>query len=238
MIDYDGLAKDYSTHRRPHAAVLSELLSACRPGPAFAMLEVGCGTGNYLAEIQSSSGCACFGIDPSEEMLALAKSRSQKIELVKGSAERLGFPDGMFDLVYSVDVIHHVKNRLDYFLEAARVLRPGGRLCTVTDSEWIIKNRVMSHYFPETVDLELSRYPSIATLRVGLKAAGLREAVERQVEDPVEITDLGPFRERAFSALRLITPQALERGLKRMEADLARGPIRSVSRYLMLWAKR
>src|SRR3712207_7697189 len=41
-----------------------------------------------------------------------------------GRAEGLPVPDASFDLVYSVDVIHHVGDRPAAFREAARVLRP------------------------------------------------------------------------------------------------------------------
>ncbi|MER3438994.1 MAG: hypothetical protein C4346_16180 [Chloroflexota bacterium] len=51
-----------------------------------------------------------------------------------GRAEVLPFKAQSFDLVFSVDVVHHISDRLAAFREARRVLRPRGWCCTVTDS--------------------------------------------------------------------------------------------------------
>ncbi len=132
-IDYGEAAAAYARHRRVHPEVLRALLAAVRP--ASKVLEVGCGTGNYLLAIRERADCHCCGTDPSAEMLAQAEARSGQVQLSRGSAEALEFPAASFDLVFSVDVIHYVGDRTRFFQEAARVLRPGGKVCTVTDSE-------------------------------------------------------------------------------------------------------
>jgi SAM-dependent methyltransferase len=48
------------------------------------------------------------------------------------------------DLVFSVNVIHHVAARLAHFAEALRVLRPSARLCTDTEDEAMICARRLS----------------------------------------------------------------------------------------------
>src|SRR5215471_13298787 len=67
-----------------------------------------------------------------------------------------------FDLVYSVDVIHHIgpTGRLvGYYEEARRVLKEGGRVCTVTHSEALLRSStVLSRYFPEAVELLVADY--------------------------------------------------------------------------------
>jgi ubiquinone/menaquinone biosynthesis C-methylase UbiE len=164
------------------------------------------------------------------------RARSLPVRVVDGSAERLGLPDAEFDLIYSVDVIHHVRDRTAAFREAFRVLRSGGATCVVTDSEWMIRNRTQSLYFPETIDVELARYPAIATLRAELTHAGFGALREQIVEHAYEITDAAAYRAKVFSSLLYIDEQAFERGLARLESDLLRGPVRATSRYMMLWA--
>ena len=45
------------------------------------------------------------------------------------------------------------------------MLKPGGLLCTVTDSEIDIEaRRPLSSHFPETIPIERARYPTVATL--------------------------------------------------------------------------
>ena len=111
-----------------HPGVLSNLVSIGGVGRDSRVLEVGCGTGNYVVALEASTGSSCWAIDPSEQMLSRAKGRSEKISFQIGAADKLEFPAGTLDLVFSVDVIHHVKDRPAYFREAYRVLRKDGRV--------------------------------------------------------------------------------------------------------------
>jgi SAM-dependent methyltransferase len=234
MINYNRMAAEYARHRRVHPVVLRRLIGGL--GPTASVLEVGCGTGNYLVAIRELVGCSCWGVEPSAEMLARARARSEQVQLLQGRAEALGLPDGQFDLVFSVDVIHHVGDRGRLFGEAWRVLRPGGRSCTVTDSEWVIRHRQpLAVYFPETVEVDLARYPSIEALRADMEEAGLANVEEGMVELPYELGDIGPFRDKAFSCLQLIPEDAFRRGMERLEKDLLAGPIVGVSRYTLVW---
>jgi ubiquinone/menaquinone biosynthesis C-methylase UbiE len=233
-IDYDKLAADYAIHRIVHPGVLEGLTSGHEIGAGSRVLEVGCGTGNYIVAVHDVTGASCYGNDPSGEMLKKAAERSDRVRFQQGGAEKLEFDTDFFDLVFSVDVIHHLESPLDYFVQAFRILKKGGGICTVTDSEWIIKNRLISKYWPETVDYELRRYPGVARMRLQMKAAGFINTTEKTVETPFEVTDTSPYRDKAFSVLRIIPSHVFKKGLKRMEADLKQGPISGLSRYLML----
>jgi ubiquinone/menaquinone biosynthesis C-methylase UbiE len=238
-IDYDNLAQEYAQHRRVHPGVLMGLLTRSRLASASTVLEVGCGTGNYITTIQEMAGCTCIGIDPSGQMLAQASQRSQRVRYERGRAEELAFPDAGFDLVFSVDVIHHVNDRAAYFQEAWRVLKTGGLFCTVTDSEDIIRRRQpLATYFPETVDVELKRYPPIPDLERMLTAVGFLALTSESVEYEMATQDIQTYRDKAFSSLHLIPQEAFERGIHRMETDLLSGPILVVSRYLLLWGEK
>ena len=105
----------------------------------------------------------------------------------------------------STDVIHHVRDRDAYFREASRVLRPGGRIVTVTDShDDIRQRRPLSSHFPETVAIEYRRYPSVTILLREMAAAGFEEPVVTGVSRSYNLTDIQPYRDRAFSSLHLI----------------------------------
>jgi SAM-dependent methyltransferase len=237
MFDHDQLASAYARHRKLHPEVFRRLASSV--GAASRVLEVGCGTGNYIRALADQAGCPCWGIDPSREMIARARDYPGQVQFQEGRAEHLEFPPESFELVFSVDVIHHVEDPDRYLAEAYRVLSPGGKVCTVTDSEWIIRNRQpLAAYFPETVAIDLCRYPADGDLDEAMRQAGFAAVTRERVEFPYELTDVGPYRERVFSCLRLIPEEAFRAGLERMESDLGKGPIACISRYELVWGTK
>jgi ubiquinone/menaquinone biosynthesis C-methylase UbiE len=238
-IDYDSLAREYAQHRTIHPEVLKKLIEIGELDSRSTLLDVGCGTGNYTVALQEATGCSCWGIEPSEQMLAQARPRLPAARFQQGRAEQLNYPADFFDLVFSVDVIHHVSDRPAYFREANRVLKKSARVCTVTDSEDILYRRQpLSVYFPETVEVELQRYPRISDLRAMMVEAGFGNLQEFVAEIPYSLSDIQSYRAKAFSSLHLISAQAFERGIQRMEEDLLAGPIPCVSRYLLLWGTK
>lgn len=238
-IDYQRLADDYATHRAIHPGVLRTLIQRPNLGSTSRVVEAGCGTGNYLRALHSATGCAATGFDPSSAMLNVARSRSPELVWIEARGEAIPLPDASADLVYSVDVIHHVVDRAAYFAEVARVLVPGGLVCTATDSEDdIARRRPLSSHFPETVPIELKRYPSIPTLRAEMKDAGFSDLEETHVELAYDLTEIAGYRDKAYSSLHLITPVAHAAGITRLEEELQRGPIPALSLYTLLWGVR
>lgn len=238
-VNYDRAAGEYATHRRVHNGVFRELSGRAGLGPGSRVLEVGCGTGNYASALAGCHRLAACGLDPSVAMLRHACNHHEPVTWLQGRAEGLGFAGDAFHLVFSVDVIHHLVDKGAFYRGAARVLRPGGRVCTVTDSAEIIRRReILSGYFPETVERELDRYPRLAQLQAWMAAAGLVEYETVTVEEPYEITSVQPFRDKAYSSLHLISDGAWRAGLARLERDLARGPVRGTARYACLWGTK
>lgn len=112
-----------------------------------AVLDCGCGTGNYMTSIVKSGKCKSYiGMDVNEGMLYHARKKaaalrnddtiSTDVTTVAGSLlEALPFEDNVFDCVVINQVIHHlvdvrVFDRFKYvtalFAEINRVLKPGG----------------------------------------------------------------------------------------------------------------
>lgn len=107
------------------------------------VLEVGFGPGigiRLLSEALPQGHIA--GIDPSPTMFHQAARRNQaairagKVELQLGSVSSLGWPDGSFDVVCSVDSIHLWDSLDEGVREVHRVLRPGGRFA-VSVHGWV-----------------------------------------------------------------------------------------------------
>lgn len=238
-IDYEQAAAPYARHRGVHPGVLAELIAGANVTASAHVLDVGCGTGNYARALQQVTGCKVSGIEPSDAMRANAMDAANWDAIVPGSAEHLTFPEASFDLVMSTDVIHHVVDRPAFFGEAWRVLVDGGRIATVTDSpEDIARRRPLSSHFPETIEIELRRYPTIDALRAEMAGAGFQVMPLGHAELEYDLAEINSYRDRAFSSLHLIDEHAFQRGIERLEADLASGPIPSRSLYTIVWGEK
>ena len=242
-MDLDLIASEYARHRKIMLPVLDGLRDfVAAIGHKAAVVELGSGTGNYIIALAESTGCTAWGIDCAKGMLAQAVSRGSEVQFAIGDATKLALAADRFDLVYSVDVIHHIgpTDRLvSYYQEARRVLKEGGRVCTVTHSEALLRSStVLSRYFPEAVELIVADYPRIDALRDVMATVGFADIVERIVGHTVRVTNAAAYAAKAYSALNFISGKAFERGLRRLEADLATGPIHGTRRALMLWGTK
>lgn len=234
---FDKIVEPYAKYREIHPGVLRNLLRSINRNTK--VLEIGCGTGNYIIALNSLTNCQAWGIDISKEMLSTAKKRGSSVNFEEQDATKLDFPNEFFDFVFSVNVIHHIKDHRSYYEEAFRVLKCGGRIVTVTDSEWILRNRrPLTLYFPETLEVDLKRYPPIEKLRNIMREAGFCNIKEEMTEYYYYLTDISAYREKSFSSLNLISEEAFKKGIERMEEDLKKGPIPCVSRFTMLWGEK
>ncbi|HTP18102.1 MAG TPA: methyltransferase domain-containing protein [Solirubrobacteraceae bacterium] len=107
-------------------------LGLARIVPGERVLDLGSGSGMdaFAAAIQVGPLGSVTGIDVTPEQLAKAEllSRDPGVTFVHGRIESLPFDDRSFDAVISNGVINLSPDKRTAFAEAARVLRPGGRL--------------------------------------------------------------------------------------------------------------
>jgi ubiquinone/menaquinone biosynthesis C-methylase UbiE len=154
-MDYAGLVRHFETDllgQRPSARVdwgIGHRLALPQRAPARlrqmvdlvggldlaaggTVLDLGCGSGEAASGLIALGAGSVVGIDISLTELVMGRKllEEQGIDayLVAGCAESLPFADGLFDLVFSPDVIEHVADQSQYLGEARRVLKPGGQL--------------------------------------------------------------------------------------------------------------
>lgn len=98
--------------------------------PRQRVLDVACGTGvlaRAAAERVGREG-AVVGLDPNDDMLAVARRKSSFIEWKNGRGESLPFGEESFDAVVSQFGLMFFEDRPTALREMMRVLGPGGRL--------------------------------------------------------------------------------------------------------------
>jgi SAM-dependent methyltransferase len=132
---YDRIAGSYlaslaQPHTREYGAYLDRVVcQVLGERPLGRVAELCCGQGEALA-LLSGRIAEGVGVDVSAAMLAAAAARlpEARFRFVQADATRLPFADAHFDTLLVFGGVHHVPDRRALFAEAARVLRPGGRL--------------------------------------------------------------------------------------------------------------
>jgi ubiquinone/menaquinone biosynthesis C-methylase UbiE/DNA-binding transcriptional ArsR family regulator len=131
-------AAEWDRIRRLHAAdaaVEAEIQAVLADRPFRSLLDLGTGTGRML-ELLGPELERGLGIDLSLDMLALARARLDRAELRQCSVRQgdiydLALPRDSFDVVIVHQVLHYLDDGARAVREAARVLRPQGRLLVI-----------------------------------------------------------------------------------------------------------
>jgi ubiquinone/menaquinone biosynthesis C-methylase UbiE len=108
-------------------------LAELEEGEAVLDLGSGSGTDVFFAAVQVGTTGRVTGMDMTREQLDKAErlrtaAGFEQVKFTEGRIEDLPLPDAGFDVVISNGVINLVPDKRRVFAEAARVLRPGGRL--------------------------------------------------------------------------------------------------------------
>ncbi|AEM22774.1 putative methyltransferase type 11 [Brachyspira intermedia PWS/A] len=91
------------------------------------LLDIGSGTGYLINMLKDKEMAEFYGLDLSEEMIKIAKSKKIKnAEFILGSANKLPFDDDTFDIVTCIQSFHHYPYPNEAMREAYRVLKKGG----------------------------------------------------------------------------------------------------------------
>lgn len=106
------------------------LVADARLAPGERAVDVGCGMGGLALAAASTVAPdgKVWGVDPSPEMLAVARLKPSAVEFLEGRAEALPLPDDAVDAALCQFAMMFVEDRAAAFREMARVTRPGGRI--------------------------------------------------------------------------------------------------------------
>lgn len=174
-----------------HAPLTNWGLSLLSFHDQMTMLDIGCGGGATLQRLlKRSKDAKIYGIDISEESVAKAKKINadvldKQVFICQGSAEKLPYDDGMFDVVTAVETVYFWPNLPQRLQEVRRVLKPEGCFAIMIEvveenSIWTNVVEGMTAYSPEDLQKMLDdagfiqteihhKKPTYATI-IGVKA--------------------------------------------------------------------
>jgi SAM-dependent methyltransferase len=222
--DFGPLAESYDRLRPPDRNWRELLDRLVEVGDLAGrrVVDVGCGTGSValaLAEL----GSRVWGVDPADEMLAVARSRvGRAVGLKRGRAEALPFKDGWFERAVLRLVVHLV-DRSRALPELARVLAPTGRVVIATFDLAHFHGFWLNRFFPAIERIDAARFPDPATVADELEAAGFTGVRVECLVQPDSLSRseaLDRIRGRYISTLQLLSEEELSEGTARAEDEL------------------
>ncbi len=112
---------------RPGGFKLTEIaVKYCGISALDTVLDLGCGRGATLRYLRENHGISAVGVDPSEKLLADARSVLPEAEFVFGRGEALPFEDGIFDCVFAECTLSLMDNIDEVLRQTYRVLKKNG----------------------------------------------------------------------------------------------------------------
>ena len=170
------------------------LLAELKPGELVLDLGSGAGIDVLISARRVSPGGHAYGVDMTDEMLALAIANKQKAGVtnatfLKGTIENVPLPDASVDVVISNCVINLAEDKGAVLGEAFRVLKPGGRFA-VAD---MVELEPLSQELKQRLDAWagcISGTIPIDEYRAVLVASGF-EAIEIDVHDTQSMPGVG-----------------------------------------------
>lgn len=174
-------------------------LAQLYPGEVVLDLGSGGGIDVLLAARRVGPGGFVWGLDMTDEMLALAEQNRRRsgldhVAFLKGRIEAVPLPDSSVDVVISNCVINLSVDKAAVLREAARVLRPGGRLAAYD----IVSRKPLPgavRRMPRAWSRCVAGALGIATYERLLREAGLTD-IEIQPVSTLESTCYGDTRQR------------------------------------------
>lgn len=186
------------------------------------IVDLGCGTGRFTRGLVEHFGGEVIGIDPSIEMLQIAKQKysQPKIRFIKGVAEKIPLLNSSVDLVFLSMTWHHITDKVEAIKEIYRLLRIGGYVVVRNATkENIIQLPELFQFFPTAGEIELKRMPSRKDLENLFRMHGfnivafitLKQKFAENYEKYFQKIKL-----RALSGLTMISDNEFQEGLKRL----------------------
>lgn len=154
------------------APIRNYLLSMAGAQSNSRILEVGCGTGVILEEIQGKYNLTCFGIDLDFSSLLFAKNKQCNDCLTVADAHHLPFPNQSFDITFCHYFLLWVRDKNRALQEMIRVTRSGGAIIAFAEPD----HRARIDY-PANLE-EIGRLQNLSLINQGADIASGRKVAQ------------------------------------------------------------
>jgi ubiquinone/menaquinone biosynthesis C-methylase UbiE len=188
--NYSNISNNYDSNRRAYSMdiIIGNILLLQKTN--LKILDVGCGTGNFLFELHKllSQHKACqliveyYGIEPNKEMLEIAKNKFPILHTHLGYGEDLSkYKTSYFDVLICNQTLHHIidgdsnkYDRLNRCLqEMARVVKRDGLIIIDDYTKEQIMSIWFSHLIPETANKMMKKAISLDLLIQSFKKTNM-----------------------------------------------------------------
>lgn len=100
--------------------------------PNTSIFDLGCATGYFGKELKKKN-CVTVGVEQDASAATIAKKYLQNVFILDlEQPEKMVFPNNKFDYILMLDVLEHLRNRVDLLSKISRWLKPEGRLIIST----------------------------------------------------------------------------------------------------------
>ena len=153
-----------------------DILAKARRPPGK-LLDVGCGTGEFLA-VARARGWTTVGVDPVADAVEICLTQ-RGLDVRTGRLQDVGLPERTFDVVSASHVLEHMPMATEFLALVARWARPGGLVLVEVPNFRSVQRRAMGSSWPGLRPLEHVVYFTADSLRRAFTEAGLSPVAMR-----------------------------------------------------------
>jgi ubiquinone/menaquinone biosynthesis C-methylase UbiE len=167
-------------------------------------------------------GFRVTGADSSKEMLAKAREKDKKGLVTWDCVDAHSF-----DILLMSHLLHHVDNPASVIEECKRILKPSGVILIRYGAMEQIRDDVEHTLFPEVIEIDEQRTPTVDSVEGWLNSAGFVDIVSKEIVQQTYrsgFEHLEAARVRNTSVLNMISEGAFLLGVERLSQYIARNP--------------
>lgn len=130
--------------------------------PVDLIVDLGSGTGRFSTALAEAFAAQVLGVEPAANMRATAEAKPHPptVSFVQGDSESIPLDDGVADLVFMSQVLHHLADGSKALQEIRRVVKSNGSLCVRQTTRENLDSYFYQRFFPAARTVDELRLPS------------------------------------------------------------------------------